>query len=54
MRSNRASDACSSTETSSSRPMGKYKRLCNVVKATIVPADITLAPPPEIRYPASR
>ena len=38
-RSNRASDDRSSTETWSSCPIGKYRRVCSVVKATMVPAE---------------
>jgi hypothetical protein len=41
-RSNRASDERSSTETWSSCPIGKYSRVCSVVKATTVPAEMGL------------
>ena len=40
IRSNSASDERSSTETWSSCPIGKYSRVCSVVKATMVPAVI--------------
>ena len=40
IRSNSASDERSSTETWSSCPIGKYSRVCSVVKATMVPAEI--------------
>ena len=52
MRSNIASDDCSSTDTCSRRPTGKYKRFCSVVKAMMVPAVIPALeneekPPPD-------
>ena len=38
MRSNSASEPCTSTLTCSMLPMGKKRRLCSVVNATMVPA----------------
>ncbi len=40
MRSNSASDERSSTDTSRRRLKGKNSRVCSVVKATTVPAEI--------------
>ena len=49
MRSNRAIDDCNSTDTCSNLPTGKYRRLCSVVKAMMVPADTMEGPLPDIR-----
>ena len=48
MRSNNASDDCNSTEVRSSVLMGKYSRVCRVVKATMVPA--VKPPGPKLPY----
>ena len=53
MRSNRASDECTSVETCSIDPIGKNSRDCRVVNATIVPAWIAVEPS-EICQPATR
>ena len=49
MRSNKAIDDCNSTDTCCSLPTGKYKRLCKVVKAMMVPAETKDGPLPDIR-----
>jgi hypothetical protein len=42
IRSKRARDDRSSTETCSSCPIGKYRRVCSVVNATTVPAEMAV------------
>ena len=44
MRSNRASDDCTSACTLSRLPTGKKRRVCSVVKATSVPTEIVARP----------
>jgi len=55
-RSNKARDDRSSTETCSSCPTGKYRRVCSVVNATTVPAEMAVpcaSSRPAIRYTAA-
>ena len=42
IRSNKARDDRSSTETCSSCPIGKYRRVCSVVNATTVPVEMAV------------
>ena len=44
MRSKSASDDCTSICTPSSPPIGKKRRVCNVVNATRVPIEIACDP----------
>ena len=53
MRSNRASDDCTSVDTCSMEPIGKNSRDCSVVKATRVPAVMRLLPL-DRSHPATR
>ena len=52
MRSNSASDDCTSACTLSRLPTGKKSRVCIVVKATSVPTE-TCAQPPAMAWPAT-
>lgn len=58
MRSNSASEVCTSTLTRSSDTVGNSSRVCRVVNATIVPAVSVLPAParntPPIDSPATR
>ncbi|REH17958.1 hypothetical protein BCF44_14038 [Kutzneria buriramensis] len=56
IRSNRATDDRSSTDTCKSWPIGKYRRVCSVVNATTVPAETSVpfaSSRPAIRYTAA-
>ena len=53
MRSNRASEVCTSACTPSRLPTGKNRRVCRVVNATRVPIE-TVVMPAAIAWPANR
>ena len=53
IRSNSASELCTSIWTPSRLPIGKNSRVCSVVKATSVPIVIE-SEPREIVHPANR